>query len=118
MLKNSKLIYWLTIVLITVLPLTSIYSQTPKPKIGLVLSGGGAKGIAHVRALKVLPEKIAAAEVEIAALEASLSGDGLYAKNPKRFTDLSGKLATVRAQKDADEERWLTLEMAREALEP
>lgn len=54
MLKNSKLIYWLTIVLITVLPLTSIYSQTPKPKIGLVLSGGGAKGIAHVRVLQVL----------------------------------------------------------------
>jgi len=29
-------------------------AQTTKPKIGLVLSGGGAKGIAHVRVLQVL----------------------------------------------------------------
>jgi len=36
--------------------LTAVEStgQTKKPKIGLVLSGGGAKGIAHVRVLKVL----------------------------------------------------------------
>lgn len=31
-----------------------VFSQTKKPKIGLVLSGGGAKGIAHVRVLQVL----------------------------------------------------------------
>jgi hypothetical protein len=37
---------------------------------------------ADAHALKVLPEKIAAAELEIAALEASLSEDGLYAKTP------------------------------------
>jgi len=30
------------------------YAQTARPKIGLVLSGGGAKGIAHVRVLQVL----------------------------------------------------------------
>jgi NTE family protein len=34
-------------------PFQSI-AQTKKPKIGLVLSGGGAKGIAHVRVLQVL----------------------------------------------------------------
>ena len=73
---------------------------------------------ADAHALKVLPEKIAAAELEIAGLEAGLSEDGLYAKNPRRFTELSEKLAKIRAQKDADEERWLTLEMTREALEP
>jgi NTE family protein len=31
-----------------------IMAQTSRPKIGLVLSGGGAKGIAHVRVLQVL----------------------------------------------------------------
>ncbi|MEY4706729.1 MAG: hypothetical protein RJB58_452 [Pseudomonadota bacterium] len=72
---------------------------------------------ADAHALKVLPEKIAAAELQIAKLEAGLSEDGLYAKNPKRFTLLSDQLAQLRAQKDADEERWLALEMAREALE-
>lgn len=30
------------------------FSQSAKPKIGLVLSGGGAKGIAHIRILQVL----------------------------------------------------------------
>lgn len=32
------------------------YAQTDDPKIGLVLSGGGAKGLAHIGALKVLEE--------------------------------------------------------------
>ena len=72
---------------------------------------------ADAHALKVLPEKIAVAELRIAELEACLSEDGLYAKNPKRLTALSDELAGLRAQKDADEERWLALEMAREALE-
>ena len=47
----------------------------------------------------------------------SLSDSGLYARDPQAFADLSAQLAELRAQKDADEERWLTLEMAREALE-
>lgn len=72
---------------------------------------------ADAHALKVLPEKIAAAELRIAELETDLSEEGLYARNPKRFTALSDELAGLRAQKDADEERWLALEMAREALE-
>jgi ATP-binding cassette subfamily F protein uup len=72
---------------------------------------------ADAHALKVLPEKIAAAELAIARLEESLSDPALFAKNPKRFADLSAELAGIRDQKDADEERWLALEMQREALE-
>lgn len=72
---------------------------------------------ADAHALKTLPEKIAAADIQIAELEKSLSDSGLYAKNPKRFADLSAQLVNIRAEKDADEERWLILEMQREALE-
>ena len=72
---------------------------------------------ADAHALKTLPEKIAAADIQIAELEKSLSDSGLYAKDPKRFADLSARLVNIREQKDADEERWLTLEMQREALE-
>jgi ATP-binding cassette subfamily F protein uup len=68
-------------------------------------------------ALKTLPGKIAAAETKMAALEAQLSDAGLYARNPGQFADISVKLAALRAQKEADEERWLTLEMLREELE-
>ena len=72
---------------------------------------------ADQHALKVLPEKIAAAELEIARLEQALADPQLFARDHKRFADLSSKLAGVREQKDADEERWLALEMEREALE-
>jgi ATP-binding cassette subfamily F protein uup len=68
-------------------------------------------------ALKTLPGKIAAAEAEIAALEEKLSDPGLYAKDPGRFAEISAKLAALRDQKDADEERWLALEMLREQME-
>ncbi len=72
---------------------------------------------ADLHALKVLPEKIAAATLDIARLEQSLSDPALFSRDPKRFADLSSQLVGVRAQKDADEERWLALEMEREALQ-
>jgi ATP-binding cassette subfamily F protein uup len=71
---------------------------------------------ADAHALKVLPEKIAAAELEIARLEESLADPQLFSRDHKRFAALSAKMADIRAQKDADEERWLALEMEREAL--
>jgi len=52
--KTSLLIFLLAISLLAALPVTFVNGQTQKPKIGLVLSGGGAKGIAHVRVLQVL----------------------------------------------------------------
>ena len=72
---------------------------------------------ADAHALKVLPEKIAAADTKIAELERQLSDDGFYARAPEKFAKLSLDLANVRTEKDADEERWLALEMEREALE-
>lgn len=56
--------FWSTIVLLTILLLNpqNSFSQEQKkdsikrPKIGLVLSGGGAKGFAHIGVLKVLEE--------------------------------------------------------------
>jgi len=72
---------------------------------------------ADLHALKTLPEKIAGLDLRMAELERSLSDAGLYARDPARFNDLSAELAGLRTQKDADEERWLTLEMQREALE-
>jgi len=35
---------------------TSVPAAAPRPKIGLVLSGGGARGLAHIGVLKVLEE--------------------------------------------------------------
>jgi len=72
---------------------------------------------ADAHALKVLPEKIAAAELKMAELEQRLSDSTLYARDPALFAKLSAELAEIRTQKDTDEERWLVLEMEREALE-
>jgi len=72
---------------------------------------------ADAHALKVLPEKIAVAELKMAELEQRLSDSSLYARDAGLFGQLSAELAEIRAQKDADEERWLALEMEREALE-
>ncbi len=72
---------------------------------------------ADQHALKVLPGQIAAAEIRIAGLEQKLSDPALYARNPAGFAAISAQLAEIRAAKDADEERWLALEMEREALE-
>lgn len=71
---------------------------------------------ADLHDLKTLPDKIAHAEREIARLEQALADPQLFSRDPKKFASLSANLADIRAQKDADEERWLTLEMEREAL--
>lgn len=56
---NSSVGYLLLFVISTVflgiIPM-SLYALQPRPKIGLVLSGGGAKGVAHIGVLKVLEE--------------------------------------------------------------
>jgi ATP-binding cassette subfamily F protein uup len=72
---------------------------------------------ADAHALKILPEKIVAAELKMAGLEKELSDSTLYARDPGKFTRLSAELAEIRTQKSLDEERWLALEMEREALE-
>jgi ATP-binding cassette subfamily F protein uup len=72
---------------------------------------------ADAHALKTLPEKIAVAQDKIAGLEQQLSDSSLYARDPEKFAKLSLELAELRAQQEADEERWLALEMEREALE-
>src|SRR5471032_534481 len=72
---------------------------------------------ADAHALKTLPGKIAAAELRMVELEKSLSDGSLYTRDPVKFAALSAQLAEIRAEKDADEERWLALEMEREALE-
>jgi ATP-binding cassette subfamily F protein uup len=87
-------------------------SQTQRP----VRAAAPKMNFADLHALKTLPEQIAAAELRMAELEHSLSDAGLYARDPARFNHLSAELARLREQKEADEERWLTLEMQREAL--
>lgn len=68
-------------------------------------------------ALETLPEKMAALEAEIAALDAKMADPGFYAANPHRFNETAGEADVKRAELASLEEEWLELEMLREEIE-
>ncbi|MDT7933054.1 MAG: ABC-F family ATP-binding cassette domain-containing protein [Sphingomonadaceae bacterium] len=86
---------------------------------GGTASGGAARrklSYKDQRALDLLPGEIAALEATIAAHEAALADADLYARNPRRFAELTAALDATRAALAAAEERWLELmEMAEAA---
>jgi ATP-binding cassette subfamily F protein uup len=51
----------------------------------------------------------------VAALEAKVADAGFYARDPAGFARATQALATAQAALAAAEERWLELEMLREA---
>jgi|APSaa5957512535_1039671.scaffolds.fasta_scaffold03068_6 NTE family protein len=53
---NNQIIIIFQILCMLFLSSVAAFSQTERPKIGLVLSGGGARGAAHVGVLKILEE--------------------------------------------------------------
>ncbi|WP_295525546.1 ABC-F family ATP-binding cassette domain-containing protein [Novosphingobium sp. Chol11] len=57
----------------------------------------------------LLPARISEIEAAIKRDEAALADADLYTKNPARFAALSAALDKARAEKDAAEERWLSL---------
>jgi ATP-binding cassette subfamily F protein uup len=61
------------------------------------------------RDYEILPARIAELEAAIAKGEALLSDPALYTADPARFAAISQGIANARAEKDAAEERWLTL---------
>ncbi|WP_285710983.1 ABC-F family ATP-binding cassette domain-containing protein [Erythrobacter oryzae] len=61
------------------------------------------------RDYEILPARIAELEAAIAKGEALLSDPALYTTDPARFAAISQGIANARAEKDAAEERWLTL---------
>jgi ATP-binding cassette subfamily F protein uup len=72
---------------------------------------------AEKHGLEALPQRIAALTGEISHLQSQLSDGALYARDPKRFHELSAKLETAEAERAAAETRWLELEMLREEIE-
>jgi len=68
-------------------------------------------------ALDTLPGDIEKIEAKLAALEAELADPALFTQNPERFNTASKEHARLTEDKADKEERWLELEMLREALE-
>jgi ATP-binding cassette subfamily F protein uup len=59
----------------------------------------------------LLPKRITEIDAEIAAAEKEMSVPALYTQKPARFSELTTKTESLRAEKDAAEERWLELAM-------
>jgi ABC transport system ATP-binding/permease protein len=74
-------------------------------------------GYQEARALASLPATIAALGAEIEDLSDRLGDPGLYARDPQGFAHASHALARKQAELKAAEDRWLELEIRREAIE-
>ncbi|MEQ7874633.1 ATP-binding cassette domain-containing protein [Sphingomonas sp. ASV193] len=68
------------------------------------------------RDLDRLPGEVARIDGEIAAIEAALGDPDLYARDPKKFADLTARADALRADKDAAELRWLEVAELAEGL--
>jgi ATP-binding cassette subfamily F protein uup len=67
-------------------------------------------------ALATLPKEMAALEARIGALRARLDDPSFYGRDPKAFAGTTAALAAAQARLAAAEERWLELELLREAI--
>jgi ATP-binding cassette subfamily F protein uup len=69
------------------------------------------------RDLDRLPGEIERIEGEIAKAEDALHDPDLYSSDPDRFHALTAKVAELRAEKEAAEERWLEVAAMAEELQ-
>jgi len=74
MTRNQLCILFVTILL----TITNAQAEVERPKIGLVLGGGGARGSAHIGIIKVLEELRIPVDVVVGTSMGSIVG-GLYA---------------------------------------
>jgi ABC transport system ATP-binding/permease protein len=68
-------------------------------------------------ALETLPARIAALQTEIARLNAALGDPDLYARDPRRFGEMTTAMGVAQGRLAVAEEEWLTLEMLREEIQ-
>jgi ATP-binding cassette subfamily F protein uup len=68
-------------------------------------------------ALETLPQQIAEMQAKAKALAAKLDDPQLYARNRATFETASAELGQLQRDIEMAEERWLALEMEREALD-
>ncbi|MCG8906074.1 patatin-like phospholipase family protein [Pseudomonas sp. DP-17] len=88
--------------LLLFLPLGTLAANMPQPKIGLVLSGGAARGLAHIGVLKALDEQ----GIHVDAIAGTSMGaviGGLYAAGytPKELEQLALELDWKQALSDS-----------------
>ena len=68
-------------------------------------------------ALETLPQRLAGLATSIRNLQGKLDDPTLYARDAKAFAEISAALVAAQAELAESEEKWLELEMLREAIE-
>ena len=88
-----------------------------RPKAGEAAAPAGKPklGFKDQHELKTLPDRMKKLESDIAKLREVLADPGLYARDPARFSKASDLLAAAEAELSRSEDRWLELEMLRDA---
>ncbi|MGL5538894.1 MAG: patatin-like phospholipase family protein, partial [Aeromonas veronii] len=80
----------LLLVMLAACPLLAVAAQGERPKIAVVLSGGGAKGSAHIGILKVLEQKRIPVDIivgtSMGSYVAGMYAMGLSAEEVERTT--------------------------------
>ncbi|MGU3540049.1 ATP-binding cassette domain-containing protein [Methylobacterium sp. A54F] len=89
--------------------------RAPRPAPAPEAQGKPKLGFNEQHELKTLPARIATLEKAVSQLREVLADPGLYARDPARFEKASALLAEAETGLAAAEDRWLTLEMLREA---
>jgi ATP-binding cassette subfamily F protein uup len=97
-------------------------SAKPEPREKILATNPAPIGTARTKLgfkeqheLKTLPARIAKLETAIAQLREILADSSLYARDPGRFEKASAMLVEAETGLAAAEDRWLALEMLREA---
>ena len=97
-------------------PQTAAKKPTAKPAPAAPIRTPTKLSYKDQRDLDLLPGRIEEIEAAIARDETALHDPALYAADPKRFAALTKAIDIARAEKDAAEERWLTLAEMAEGL--
>ena len=88
--RHRSRLLWCVLILSSV-QISSAQSSTPRPRIGLVLSGGGARGLAHLGVMRWMDEHHIpvdyVAGTSMGALVGALYATGLDANERQKFID-------------------------------
>ena len=96
-------------------PATAAAAQRPAPSPPARVAAPAAFPAKLQRELDRLPERMSAAEEEIALLELRLDDPDLYTRDPAAFALIGEKLASLRGVLATLEDRWLELDAMRES---
>jgi ATP-binding cassette subfamily F protein uup len=98
-------------------PAKPVVTKASKAPASEVKPGKRRLSFHEKHALDTLPKTIDSLTAKARALHARLDDPGLYARDRAAFDDVSAALVSVESELAAAEEKWLELEILRDAID-